>query len=271
MAYWVVGIFLVIAILYFLDREIYFYEATHLGPRIQSWLYDRWAAKYDKDKGESQKQDADMLARPILDSTSAVSTPLILDLATGTGRLPAALLREPAFRGHIVAVDVSAGMLNEAASKLAGYQGRFTLIHKIGYPLPFPDHSFDVVCCMEALEVMPDMNPPLAELHRVLRPGGLFLTSRATDASGRKAKVRSVESLKSLLQGKGFEQVEIISWWRWFDRVTARKPGDFLPADSKSFSNVLICPNCQKTAFKDSTCSNCGNKIPQSPSGILLM
>ena len=174
MIYWVLGILIIVVVLYFLDREIYFYEATHLGPRVQSWLYDRWAAKYDKGKQESQARDAEMLARPVLDSIKTAPVPLVLDLATGTGRLPLALLREPEFSGHVVAVDVSVGMLNEASKKLTEYHGRFTLVHKLNYPLPFPDGTFDVVSCMEALEVMPEMDTPLAELYRVLRPGGML-------------------------------------------------------------------------------------------------
>jgi ubiquinone/menaquinone biosynthesis C-methylase UbiE len=276
MVYWIVGILAAALALYFLDREIYFYEATHLGPRVQSWLYDRWAAKYDKGKQESQARDAEMLARPVLDSIKSASNPLLLDLATGTGRFPLALLREPELSGHIVAVDVSVGMLNEAAKKLAEYRGRFTLVHKINYPLPFPDGVFDVVSCMEALEVMPEMDTPLAELYRVLRPGGMLITSRGTDASGRSAKVRDVDTFKSLLQGIGFEQVDIIPWWRWFDRVTARKPGEFSPTGSKSIPEVFVCDNCQTTNFElvpgaGLKCSKCGNEIFQNPNDVFLM
>ncbi|MCJ7435300.1 MAG: class I SAM-dependent methyltransferase [Anaerolineales bacterium] len=276
MFYWIVGILVSAVALYFLYREVYFYEATHLGTRIQSWLYDGWAAKYDMDKQESQARDAEMLACPILDFIVNVHTPLILDIATGTGRLPLALLCEPEFKGHVVAVDVSTGMLNEAAQKLSAYHGRFMLVHKLNYPLPFPDGTFDVVSCLEALEVMPEMETPLAELCRVLRPGGMLISSRGTDASGRSAKVRSVEVFKTVLQGMGFEQVDIIPWWRWFDRVTARKPGEFSPAAGRSISDVLVCKNCRTTHFEivpgaGLKCVKCGNKIPQNAEGVLLL
>lgn len=43
--------------------------------------------------------------------------------------------------------------------------------------LPFPDASFDAVICSETLEHIPDDRGAIAEIHRVLRPGGLlFLT-----------------------------------------------------------------------------------------------
>ncbi|MBI5935950.1 MAG: methyltransferase domain-containing protein [Chloroflexi bacterium] len=221
-----VGALFLAALYWFVDREIYFYEATHLGPRVQGWLYDRWAKNYDRDKAESQARDADMLARPALEALRGLPAPRVLDLATGTGRLPLALLTESAFTGHVTAVDVSQGMLDQAAQKLKVFEGRLTLQQVIGFPLPFPDDSFDMVACMEALEVMPEMDTPLCELSRVLRPGGFLLTSRGAEASGRKSKVMSREQFKSLLESKGFEQVEIVTWWKWFDRVTARNPID---------------------------------------------
>lgn len=215
--------FVLVGLYLFVDREIYFYEGTHLGPRAQGWLYDRWAKGYDKAKGESQQRDAEMLAKPALEALRNVPSPRVLDLATGTGRLPLALLKA-GFTGHITAVDVSQGMLDLAAEKLEAYPGRVTLQQVIGFPLPFPDNSFDMVACMEALEVMPEMEAPLRELNRVLKPGGFFLTSRGTEASGRRNKIVAAEPFRVRLEAMGFEQVEIVAWWKWFDRVTARKP-----------------------------------------------
>ena len=58
-----------------LDREIYFYEGVHLGPRVQAWLYDRWSMQYDKGKQESQRQDNEMLAEPLLGALNAARVP----------------------------------------------------------------------------------------------------------------------------------------------------------------------------------------------------
>ena len=38
---WIITIAILIAIGFILDREVYFYDGTHLGLRVQSWLYDR--------------------------------------------------------------------------------------------------------------------------------------------------------------------------------------------------------------------------------------
>ena len=40
---WLVVLALLVFVGYLLDREIYFYEGVHLGPRAQAWLYDRWS------------------------------------------------------------------------------------------------------------------------------------------------------------------------------------------------------------------------------------
>jgi ubiquinone/menaquinone biosynthesis C-methylase UbiE len=146
-----------VALYVFIDREIYFYEGAHFGARLQAWLYDKWAAGYDRDKRESQAKDPEMLARPLLDKLAGAPAAFVLDLATGTGRLPFALVREPGFAGSVIALDISQGMLTRAAHKLAGHRERVKLVRQRDFPLPFADETFDAVCCMEALEVMQEM------------------------------------------------------------------------------------------------------------------
>src|SRR5262245_61185477 len=103
---WVIIVALLIIIGFILDREVYFYEGVHLGPRVQAWLYDGWSKKYDTGKRESQLRDHEMLARPLLDRLKDIPEPCILDFATGTGRLSFALLSQSDFKGHIIALDL---------------------------------------------------------------------------------------------------------------------------------------------------------------------
>lgn len=275
---WIVGIGLLLLIGYLLDREVYFYEGVHLGPRAQAWLYDRWSRKYDEGKRESQLRDDEMLAQPLLDATKDVPTPFVLDFATGTGRLSHALTSRPEFMGRIVALDLSQGMLEQAAEKIKG-QGNpaptnVEFLRHQSLPLPFPDSSFDAVCALEVLELFPNMDKPLAEFARVLRPGGVFLTSRGTEASGRRAKVKSEAVFISLLEANGFVNVQVTKWWKLFDRVMAVKRGSSEPAKSVGLVDVLQCANCRRIDWERKNnslhCANCGRELTLTRDGIAL-
>jgi len=273
---WILGIASLLLVGFILDREIYFYEGTHLGPRVQAWLYDRWAKKYDAGKRESQLRDVEMLAQPLLDLSKDVAKPFILDFATGTGRLSYALLSQDEFKGHIIALDLSQGMLEQASAKLLGLgtSEKVELLRHQTLPLPFPDSAFDVVCALEVLELFPNMDEPLAEFSRVLRPGGVFLTSRGTEESGRKAKVKSKTIFGSLLEKHGFEDSQISTWWKLFDRVIAKKEGSSDPVGARLLSEVIRCPQCGQTQWRKEAgqliCQQCGRELSITREGIML-
>jgi len=269
------AIFAILVLIGFaLDREIYFYEGVHLGPRVQAWLYDRWSKKYDKSKRESQSRDHEMLAQPLADALKNVPEPFVLDFATGTGRLSYALMSQPEFKGRIVALDLSQGMLEQAASKLSPYLDRVDLLRHQSLPLPFPDAAFDMVCALEVLELFPNMDEPLSELTRVLRPSGILLTSRGTEESGRKAKVKSKTQFSALLERNGIGNVQITKWWKLFDRVIAKKNGSSTPVGWRKLSEVMRCPACKHTQWQQEAgalkCENCGKEFPIAKEGIVL-
>ncbi|MET9539700.1 class I SAM-dependent methyltransferase [Streptomyces sp. NPDC006553] len=96
----------------------------------------------------------------------------ILDAGCGAGSLSAAL-RE---RGAVVTgVDASAAMLALARRRL----GEDTALHvaDLRDPLPFDDGAFDDVAASLVLHYLEDWGPTLAELRRVLRPGGRLIAS----------------------------------------------------------------------------------------------
>jgi ubiquinone/menaquinone biosynthesis C-methylase UbiE len=284
---WIFGIAAILLIGLLIDREIYFYEGTHLGPRVQAWLYDQWAKKYDVGKRASQLQDVEMLARPLITRLKDVPEPFVLDFATGTGRLSYALLQQPEFNGHIIALDLSQGMLEQAAAKLSRAsttsqenaasplsEGVELLRHQT-LPLPFPDAAFDVVCALEVLELFPDMEAPLEEFARVLRPGGVLLTSRGTEESGRRAKVKSQASFGALLGKNGFGEFEISRWWKLFDRVFARKDGPSVaPVGARRLAEVMRCGQCGKIEWRQEAghwiCQQCGSALAVTREGIVL-
>ena len=103
----------------------------------------------------------------------------ILDAGCGSGPLFAAL-RD---RGAIVTgFDSSTGMLELARRRLG--DGADLQVADLGSPLPFPDGAFDDVIVSLVLHYLEDWTAPLAELRRVLRPGGRLIASVNHPISG---------------------------------------------------------------------------------------
>jgi ubiquinone/menaquinone biosynthesis C-methylase UbiE len=95
-----------------------------------------------------------------------------LDVGCGTGHH----LEMLAARGFEVAgIDGSAEMLAEAHRVYPFAELQQANVDR----LPFPDRSFDLVICIEVLRYLPSVEPCLAEMARVLRPGGLCVATAA--------------------------------------------------------------------------------------------
>jgi len=128
--------------------------------------YDRWAPFYDE-PGNQLLDIEQPVVREILDS---LPVGVALDAACGTGRHTAYL----ASLGHkVIGVDTSPEMLALARDKVP--EGEF--YESDLHDLPLPDDSVDLVVCAIALIHVPDLEPPLAEFVRVLRPNGHLVIS----------------------------------------------------------------------------------------------
>ena len=96
----------------------------------------------------------------------------ILDAGCGSGPLFAALRDRGAL---VTGIDKSAGMLRLARRRLG--EDADLKVAELGSPLPFPDGTFDDVTASLVLHYLKDWGPPLAELRRVLKPGGRLIAS----------------------------------------------------------------------------------------------
>lgn len=147
----------------------------------------------------------------------------LLDLACGSGIYGRSLAgRLPA--GWVVGLDRSAPMLR-AFRRRADAQGlsRLTLVRASALRLPFEDRLFHSVVCCGALHLFPDPAKVLAEVRRVLRPGGSFAASVLGTPSGSRVRalverhagrmgLRSFrpDGLRSLLREAGFGRVDLL-------------------------------------------------------------
>lgn len=98
----------------------------------------------------------------------------LLDLATGSGDVAFALADGLAPGVEITGMDFCEPMLEEAVKKAAGHDRRAQIAFRPGdgLAIPAPDEAFDAVTISFGLRNMADRRKCLAEMRRVLRPGG---------------------------------------------------------------------------------------------------
>ncbi len=100
-----------------------------------------------------------------------------LDVASGTGE-PGLSVAARLPRGRVVLTDVSAGMLASAEANATARGLTNVELRECGVdPLPFAYASFDTISCRFGLMFFPDITGAIAELIRVLRPGGRLSTA----------------------------------------------------------------------------------------------
>jgi SAM-dependent methyltransferase len=221
-------------------------EGAYLGREVVVALYDWSAAKYDAVKGVLAYEDGAHLARPLLEalqrapsprsrdpiegerSTGGEATPLVLDVATGTGRLPLALLRQFDFRGRVVGLDASRRMLAIAQSKMCMHRQKIAWIREDAAALPFQGSTFHAVTCVEALEFLPNPGKAIAEMVRVLRPGGQLLLSNRVgiDALFLPGRAYRPTVLEQKLVALGLTHVRTRRWQTHYDLIEGCKPGE---------------------------------------------
>ena len=107
----------------------------------------------------------------------------ILDVGSGAGQLARHLLKYSDPGANVTCIDLSHQMLRRARHRLKSARPGFVTADLAR--LPFEDDSFDCVTCGYVLEHLPDPQPGLAEIARVLAPGGrLFLLTTEDNFCG---------------------------------------------------------------------------------------
>jgi SAM-dependent methyltransferase len=144
------------------------------GPAHQAAAedYDGFAAAYAAET-ESNLINGYYTRPAILDLAKNVAGRRILDVGCGAGPLLEALRDRGA---AVTGAEPSAKMLELARRRL----GEGADLHQAGLgdgPLPFPDGAFDDVIACLVLHYLEDWKAPLAEIRRVLAPGGRLIVA----------------------------------------------------------------------------------------------
>jgi len=138
--------------------------------------YDQWADSYDQELEEDYGWQIPQLMADEL-SHLKPKDGRVLDAGAGTG-LVGQYLGSLGY-GNLVAIDISAEMLNKAREKRV-YKEFYQM--DLGETLDFPDDSFDAVVCAGVLTFSHAPAMSLREMVRVTKPGGYILYSLRTDA-----------------------------------------------------------------------------------------
>ncbi|NTU83581.1 MAG: class I SAM-dependent methyltransferase [Chloroflexales bacterium] len=223
--WWVGGGSGVAALLYW---QIVLAEGAYLGPRAVRLVYQIGARHYDQVRASSQPA-ADAALRPLLHAAlAATARPSILDIATGTGRVPMLLCEDPAFVGQVAALDLTPLMLREARRKARS----LCPASEVGWhlaeagSLPWASAAFDLVTCLEALEYFPRPRRALAEMARVLRPGAALVLSKVPDGWARLLPGRALTraALSRELGRLSFVDITFSAWQHGhYELVVARR------------------------------------------------
>jgi SAM-dependent methyltransferase len=140
---------------------------------------------------------------------------IALDVGCGTGSVTASLARAAGPDGLALGVDISEPMLARAVRAEAGPQIGF--LRADAQRLPLRDETVDAVISVAVLQLIPDPAAALAEMARVLRPGGrLAVMVPTAGLAARLLRILPVhlfgeDEIGDLLEDRGFIGVRTMS------------------------------------------------------------
>ena len=122
----------------------------------------------------------------------------VLDIAGGTGDLAMAFAKKVGKSGQVVHTDINEAMLRTGRERLLDAGISLPTVVCDAEQLPFPDNHFAVVSVAFGLRNMTHKEAALAEMRRVLRPGGKLLVLEFSKVAPPLQKVYDWYSFKVL-------------------------------------------------------------------------
>jgi ubiquinone/menaquinone biosynthesis C-methylase UbiE len=200
---------------------------------------ERWHRYWDK---HSRTYDREMrfwerrLFGDSRDWACGQATGEVLEVAIGTGLNLSVYPEDITLTG----IDLSDAMLDIARERSTELGRPATLQQANAHELPFDDASFDTVVCTFGLCTIPDHKKAIAEMTRVLRPGGRLILVDHIESSSRIARAvqRALEVITVPMGGEHFRrrplndvratkfEIERVERFKFglVERLVARKP-----------------------------------------------
>lgn len=138
----------------------------------RSVAFDRAAEYYDATRGLTPEA----MARTVEILSAELSGRQCLEIGVGTGRIGLPLYRAGV---EMTGLDLSMPMMRKLLEKARG--DPFPLVQGSATRLPFREDTFDAGLIVHVLHLIPNWRDALAELVRVIRPGGVIVSSIGDD------------------------------------------------------------------------------------------
>lgn len=111
-------------------------------------------------------------AQALVEWSNLQAGEVVVDVGCGTGAAARFAAAYVGPSGRVIGIDVNAGMI-EVAKSLPPVQGAaIDWYEQSAFDLPLSDQTADVALCAQTLQFLADRRLALAEMHRVVKPGG---------------------------------------------------------------------------------------------------
>jgi demethylmenaquinone methyltransferase / 2-methoxy-6-polyprenyl-1,4-benzoquinol methylase len=159
-----------------MSQQVTPYKDSALGKKEQvAQMFDTISGNYDGLNRVISFGIDVKWRKKVLKMVSATNPQTILDIATGTGDL--AILMAETGAKEITGADISEGMMEVGRKKVAekDLDSRIKLVYGDSENLPFEDNYFDAITVAFGIRNFETLEKGLAEILRVLKPGGIFV------------------------------------------------------------------------------------------------
>jgi ubiquinone/menaquinone biosynthesis C-methylase UbiE len=207
---------------------------VHQTSRTDHHSRDRlihWAWVYDIGTGLLGRRGRRMRDR-FADDLQLKPGDHVLDVGCGPGRLATVFAQRVAPSGSVDGIDPSPEMINRAIARVRkhGVPARFEVAY--AQQLPFADNAFDAVACTLALHHVADddRQTAVAEMYRVLKPGGRLLIAEFQGKGHGPRWLRRaggedmIKTALDLVPAAGFTEIASAPTnLGWLGKISARK------------------------------------------------